>query len=148
MVNDQVPLTILSFPFSAVQGLSTPNMTISVLSYVLFAFLLLHTSFSSSTTTEEICSTRNGASSISSVPSTTYTKSTTSRVTVRSTTTPTNTITPIPSRTIVTVTSFSTLTLASTTDTITQTEYSEVYVTSTGETQASICVIIHICFGG
>jgi len=123
-------------------------MTIAALSYLLLACLLLRFSVSSSTTTEEICRTRNGASSVSSVPTTTYTKSTTTSVTVRSTTTPTYTITPKPSSTIVTVTSYSTITVASTTGTITQTDSSEVFVTSTGKLESFDNVTIQMYSGG
>ena len=123
-------------------------MAVTMLSYLLFACLFLRLSVSSSTTTEEICRTRNGASSISSIPTTTYTRSTTSSVTVQLTTTPAYTVTPTPYSTTVTVTSFSTITVASTTGTITQTDSSEVFVTSTGEIEQFNYVNLHMYPGG
>ncbi|MCJ1408325.1 hypothetical protein MMC19_002400 [Ptychographa xylographoides] len=112
-------------------------MTVSFLSSVLWS-LLLWCSLASGYSETEICTTKFGPTALSPVPSSTATKSTTSTVTVHSTTTPTKTVTPKSSTTRVIVTDVSTITVASTTDTLTDTQTIEVFITSTTTTAFTV----------
>ncbi|MCJ1395480.1 hypothetical protein MMC18_008366 [Xylographa bjoerkii] len=108
--------------------------------YLFLVFLLSLRSAHGQTSTEEVCSTKYGATSVSPIPSSTSKTSITITSTVRSTTTPTVTITPKPSTTDSTLTDVVTKTVASTTDTISETDTVYVYITSTGTTAFTVFV--------
>ncbi|MCJ1359357.1 MAG: hypothetical protein MMC33_009359 [Icmadophila ericetorum] len=107
-------------------------MTFSMLPNLLFSLLLLLPLVSAVTTsTLELCSTEYGGSSISPVPSITYTENTSQHLTAKTTITPTVTVTPKPVTVQSTSIEVKTVTSYSTTVTFTDTDTVEVYITST-----------------
>ena len=115
-------------------------MTFSMLPNLLFSLLLLLPLVSAVTTsTLELCSTEYGGSSISPVPSITYTENTSQHLTAKTTITPTVTVTPKPVTVQSTSIEVKTVTSYSTTVTFTDTDTVEVYITSTGKLRLRCC---------